>query len=56
MSLYFRMRQTKTGAWPYRGDNTLPAAALELGPQVRELVESRRIEFMELLTPDKYRE
>ena len=41
---------------PYRGDNKLPAAALELGPQVRELVESQRIEFMELLTPDKYRE
>ena len=41
---------------PYRGDNNLPAGAIELGPQVRELIESQRIEFMELLTPDKYRE
>ena len=41
---------------PYRGDNNLPTAALEIGPQVRELIESQRIEFMELLTPDKYRE
>ena len=40
---------------PYRGDNNLPAAALELGPKIRELVEGQRIEFMELLTPDKYR-
>ena len=41
---------------PYRGENKLPAGAIELGPQVRELIESQRIEFMELLTPDKYRE
>lgn len=41
---------------PYRGDNNLPAAALEFGPMVRELIEGQRIEFMELLTPDKYRD
>lgn len=41
---------------PYRGDNDLPSAAMEFGPKVRELIESQRIEFMELLTPDKYRE
>lgn len=41
---------------PYRGDNSLPSGATGLGPQVRELIESQRIEFMELLTPDKYRD
>ena len=41
---------------PYRGDNNLPAAALEFGPKVRELIETQRIEFMELMTPDKYRD
>lgn len=41
---------------PYRGDNHMPPAALEMGAKVRELIESQRIEFMELLTPDKYRE
>ena len=41
---------------PSREGNDIPPAALEVGAQVRELIESQRIEFMELLTPDKYRE
>ena len=41
---------------PYRGVNNPPASALEFGAKVRELIESQRIEFMELLTPDKYRD
>ena len=38
---------------PMREGNNLPPEALELGRQVRELIESQRIEFMELLSPDK---
>lgn len=38
---------------PMRGGHQLPAAALEIGGQIRPLVESNRIEFMELMTPDK---
>ena len=35
---------------PSRPDNKLPAEALEVGAEVRPLIESQRIEFMELLT------
>ena len=38
---------------PMRAGNALPREALELGAQVREHIESQRIEFLELLTPDK---
>ena len=38
---------------PMRADNDIPAAAMEVGAQVRPLVESSSIEFLELLTPDK---
>ena len=38
---------------PMRGENQLPAAALEVGAQIRPLVESNRIEFWELMSPDK---
>ena len=38
---------------PMRGNHQLPAAAMEVGGQIRPLVESNRIEFMELMTPDK---
>ena len=38
---------------PMRGGHQLPAEALALGAQIRPLVESNRIEFMELMTPDK---
>ena len=38
---------------PMRGGNDLPQAALEVGAQVRDLTEGSRIEFMELMTPDK---
>ena len=38
---------------PMRGDHKLPQAALDMGAQIRPLVESNRIEFMELMTPDK---
>ena len=41
---------------PTRKGHTLPAAALELGAEVRKLIESQRIEFMELLTEDKFQE
>ncbi|MDA0232143.1 MAG: hypothetical protein O3B04_04725 [Chloroflexi bacterium] len=41
---------------PTREGHTLPAAALELGAEVRKLIESQRIEFMELLTPAKFQE
>lgn len=36
-----------------RGGNELPAAALQVGAQVRELTEDNRLEIMELMTPDK---
>ena len=38
---------------PMRGGHQLPPDALALGAQIRPLVESNRIEFMELMTPDK---
>jgi hypothetical protein len=41
---------------PTRKDHELPSEALELGADVRKLIESQRIEFMELLTPEKYQE
>jgi len=38
----------------YRGDNEIPSRIKdELGPMLRELVESQSIEFYELFTPDK---
>ncbi|WP_342841515.1 hypothetical protein [Candidatus Lucifugimonas marina] len=39
---------------PTRADHELPTEALELGAEVRSLIESQRIEFMELLTPEKF--
>lgn len=39
---------------PSREGNNLPQEALAIGAQVRELIESQRIEFLELLTPDKF--
>lgn len=41
---------------PYRGDNDLPQEARPFGAKIRELIESQRIEFMEIMTPDKYQE
>ena len=41
---------------PTRGGHKLPAEALELGGEVRDLIESQRIEFLELLTPEKFQE
>ena len=41
---------------PMRAGHSLPPAALEMGAQIRPLVESNRIEFMELMTPDKMME
>ena len=41
---------------PMREGNDIPKEALEVGGQVRELIESQRIEFLELLSPDKYQE
>ena len=38
---------------PMREGNNLPQEALTLGRAALEFVESNRIEFMELLTPDK---
>lgn len=38
---------------PMRADNDIPPAAMQIGAQVRELVEGSRIEFLELMTPDK---
>ena len=38
---------------PMREGNEIPREALEVGAQVRPLIESQRIEFMELLSPDK---
>lgn len=35
---------------PSRPNNPLPPEALEVGAQVRTLIDSQRIEFMELLT------
>jgi len=41
---------------PTRAGHSLPAEALELGAEVRKLIESQRIEFLELLTPEKIQE
>jgi hypothetical protein len=41
---------------PTRDGHTLPAEALELGGEVRNLIESQRIEFLELFTPEKFQE
>ena len=38
---------------PMRGGNEIPSEVYDVGAQVRELTESNRIEFMELMTPDK---
>ncbi len=38
---------------PMRDGNDLPQEALEVGAQVRDLTVGSRIEFMELMTPDK---
>ncbi len=38
---------------PMRGGNDLPQEALEVGAELRDLTEGSRIEFMELMTPDK---
>ncbi len=38
---------------PMRGGNDIPREALQVGAQAREFIESQRIEFLELLTPDK---
>jgi hypothetical protein len=36
---------------PSRPGNDIPREALEVGAEVRKLIESQRIEFLELLTP-----
>jgi len=41
---------------PFRAENVLPQEALAVGAEVRMLIESQRIEFMELLTPDKHQD
>ena len=41
---------------PSRAGHTLPKEALALGGEVRELIESQRIEFLERLTPEKFQE
>ena len=41
---------------PYRGGNVLPEEAMAAGAEIRPLVESQHIEFLELLTPDKFQE
>ena len=41
---------------PMREGNDIPKEALEVGAKVRPLIESQRIEFLEVLTPDKYQE
>ncbi len=38
---------------PMRGGNEIPPEVYDVGSQVRELTEGNRIEFMELMTPDK---
>ena len=38
---------------PMRANHQLPPDALALGAQIRQLIETNRIEFMELMTPDK---
>ena len=41
---------------PMREGNDSPREAIEVGGQAREFIESQRIEFLELLTPDKMME
>ena len=41
---------------PYRAENRIPDAVRKWGAQMRELAEESRIEFYELLTPEKYEE
>ena len=41
---------------PYRAGVVLPQEIRAIGDEVRKLVESQRIEFMELLTPDKHQD
>ncbi len=41
---------------PTREGHALPQGALDLGAEVRSLIESQRIEFMELLTPAKFQD
>ena len=42
---------------PYRASNVIPESVRKLGRKVRELaVEESRIEFYELMTPEKYEE
>ena len=38
---------------PMRDGNNIPPEAMTVGAQVRELIESQRIEFMEYLSDDK---
>ena len=38
---------------PSRPGNALPQEALQIGGEVRKLIESQRIEFYEMLTPDE---
>ncbi|HJP28805.1 MAG TPA: hypothetical protein QF694_08345 [Dehalococcoidia bacterium] len=46
----------KTLETPTREGHTLPSEALKLGGEVRKLIESQRIEFLELLTIEKFQE
>ena len=38
---------------PMRGGHEIPPEVYDVGAQVRELTDGNRIEFMELMTPDK---
>ena len=46
----------KTLETPTREGHILPPDALELGGQVRSLIESQRIEYLEMLIPEKIQE
>lgn len=41
---------------PTREGHVLPKEALAVGAEIRKLIESQRIEFLELLTPEKFQE
>ena len=42
---------------PYRASNNIPESVLKWGREVREMaVEESRIEFYELMTPEKFEE
>ena len=41
---------------PMRDGNNIPPAVYDVGAQVRDLTTGNRIEFMELMTPDKLME